>query len=230
MVIFIFVIPIANYFLIAKNRPFPKAERYFNGVGTPDQVGFVDILNGMEKDIRKMTNVFLNDYSVQKRLKGVGILTKEDAHRLSAAGAMARASGIEIDMRKTGYEAYDKIDFDIITSNDCDGYARCAVRIGEIFQSIEIIRQCAQKMPQGAICNPQKGNPNGEAFVRIEQPRGETIYYAKANGTKFLERFRIRTPTFTNIQSLIHILPGSEFADVPIQVLTIDPCISCTER
>lgn len=191
---------------------------------------FVDILNGMEKDIRKMANVFLNDYSVQKRLKGVGILTKEDAHILSAAGAMARASGIEMDMRKTGYEAYDKIDFDIITSNDCDGYARCAVRIGEIFQSIEIIRQCAQKMPQGAICNPQKGNPNGEAFVRIEQPRGETIYYAKANGTKFLERFRIRTPTFTNIQSLIHILPGSELADVPIQVLTIDPCISCTER
>lgn len=191
---------------------------------------FVDILNGMEKDIRKMTNVFLNDYSVQKRLKGVGILTKEDAHRLSAAGAMARASGIEMDMRKTGYEAYDKIDFDIITSNDCDGYARCAVRIGEIFQSIEIIRQCAQKMPQGAICNPQKGNPNGEAFVRIEQPRGETIYYAKANETKFLERFRVRTPTFTNIQSLIHILPGSELADVPIQVLTIDPCISCTER
>lgn len=191
---------------------------------------FVDILNGMEKDIRKMTNVFLNDYSVQKRLKGVGILTKEDAYKLSAAGAMARASGIEMDMRKTGYEAYNKIDFDIITSNDCDGYARCAVRIGEIFQSIEIIRQCAQKMPQGAICDPQKGNPNGEAFVRIEQPRGETIYYAKANGTKFLERFRIRTPTFTNIQSLIHILPGSELADVPIQVLTIDPCISCTER
>ena len=191
---------------------------------------FVDILNGMEKDIRKMTNVFLNDYSVQKRLKGVGILTKEDAHRLSAAGAMARASGIEMDMRKTGYEAYDKIDFDIITSNDCDGYARCAVRIGEIFQSIEIIRKKKKKMPQGSICNPQKGNPNGEAFVRIEQPRGEAIYYAKANGTKFLERFRIRTPTFTNIQSLIHILPGSEFADVPMQVLTIDPCISCTER
>lgn len=192
--------------------------------------GFVDILNSMEKDIKRMTNVFLNDYSVQKRLKGVGILTKEDAHRLSAAGAMARASGIEIDMRKTGYEAYDKIDFDIITSNDCDGYARCAVRIGELLQSINIIRQCAEKMPEGAICNPQKGNPDGEAFVRIEQPRGEAIYYAKANGTKFLERFRIRTPTFTNIQSLIHILPGSDLADVPMQVLTIDPCISCTER
>lgn len=191
---------------------------------------FIDIFNGMEKDLKRMTDVFLNDYSVMKRLKGVGILTKEDAHRLSAAGAMARASGIELDMRKTGYEAYDQIEFDIITSNDCDGYARCAVRIGEIFQSINILRQVADKIPEGSICNPQKGNPEGEAFVRIEQPRGEAVYYAKANGTKFLERFRIRTPTFTNIQSLIHILPGSEFADVPMQILTIDPCISCTER
>ena len=192
--------------------------------------GFIGIFDSMEKDLRKMTNVFLKDCTVQKRLKGVGILTKEDAYRLSAAGAMARASGLEYDMRKTGYEAYGGIDFDIITSNDCDGYARCEVRIGELFQSISILRQIAQKIPEGAICNLQKGNPNGEAFVRIEQPRGEAIYYAKANGTKFLDRFRLRTPTFTNIQSLIHILPGSDFADVPMQILTIDPCISCTER
>ncbi len=192
--------------------------------------GFIGVFDSMEKDLRKMTNVFLKDCTVQKRLKGVGILTKEDAYRLSAAGAMARASGLEYDMRKTGYEAYGDIDFDIITSNDCDGYARCEVRIGELFQSISILRQIAQKIPEGAICNPQKGNPNGEAFVRVEQPRGETIYYAKANGTKFLDRFRLRTPTFTNIQSLIHILPGSDFADVPVQILTIDPCISCTER
>ncbi len=191
---------------------------------------FVDIFDGMKSDLRKMTDIFLDDYTVQSRLKGIGILTKEDAHKLSAAGPMARASGIEIDMRKSGYEAYDKIDFDIITSNDCDGYGRCYVRIGELFQSIEIIRQVADLIPEGQICAPQKGMPNGEAFVRIEQPRGEAIYYAKANGTKFLERFRVRTPTFTNIQSLIHILPGSDLADVPLQILTIDPCISCTER
>lgn len=192
--------------------------------------GFIDVFDSMEKDLRKMTNVFLKDYTVQKRLKGVGILSKEDAYRFSAAGAMARASGLEYDMRKTGYEAYNKIDFDIITSNACDGYGRCEVRIGELFQSISILRQVAQKIPAGSICNPQKGMPKGEAFVRVEQPRGEALYYAKANGTKFLERFRLRTPTFTNIQSLIHILPGSDLADVPMQILTIDPCISCTER
>ena len=133
-------------------------------------------------------------------------------------------------MRTTGYEAYGNVDFDIITSNDCDGYARCAVRIGELFQSISIIRQLVDTIPDGEIATQVKGMPNGEAFVRVEQPRGEAIYYAKANGTKFLERFRVRTPTFTNIEALIHILPGSELADVPLQILTIDPCISCTER
>ncbi len=192
--------------------------------------GFVNILDDMEKDFKKLANTFLKDYTVEYRLRGVGILTKEDAVRLGAVGPMARAAGIEIDTRKTGYEAYDKIDFDIITSDECDGYARCAVRIGEVFQSFNIIRQLVDKIPDGPIAIQIKGNPDGEAFVRAEQPRGEAIYYAKANGTKFLERFRVRTPTFTNIEALIHILPGSELADVPLQILTIDPCISCTER
>lgn len=191
---------------------------------------FVDIFDGMEKDLKKLVRTFLSDYTVESRLRGVGILTKEDAIRLGAVGPMARAAGIEIDVRKTGYEAYGKIDFEIITSNECDGYGRCAVRIGEIFQSFNIIRQLVDKIPEGPIANQIKGNPDGEAFVRVEQPRGEAIYYAKGNGTKFLERLRVRTPTFTNIESLIHILPGSELADVPLQILTIDPCISCTER
>lgn len=191
---------------------------------------FVDIFNGMEKDLKSLTNVFLTDYTVQKRLKDVGILTKEQAIKLGTVGPMARASGIELDTRKIGYEAYGNVEFEIITSNECDGYARCAVRIGELFQSINIIRQLVDKIPDGAISNTIKGNPDGEGFARVEQPRGEAIFYAKANGTKFLERFRIRTPTFTNIETLIHILPGSELADVPLQILTIDPCISCTER
>lgn len=191
---------------------------------------FVNIFLDMEKDLREVTNVFLNDYTVQARLKGVGILSKEDALKYGAVGPMARASGIEIDTRKLGYEAYEYVDFDIITSNECDGYARCYVRIQELFQSISIIRQAVEKIPSTPISTPVKGMPNGEAIVRVEQPRGEALYYAKANGTKFLERFRVRTPTFTNIYSLINILPGSELADVPLQILTIDPCISCTER
>lgn len=191
---------------------------------------FVRNFHEIEKELKKLTEVFLTDYSVESRLRGVGILTRDDAIRLGAAGPMMRASGIKIDTRTIGYAAYEDIDFDIITSNDCDSYARCEVRIKEIFQSMEIIRQAVEKIPSGEISIEIKGNPKGEAFTRVEQPRGEAIYYCRANGTKFLERFRIRTPTFANLTPMLHTLKGAQLADVPLLILTIDPCISCTER
>lgn len=191
---------------------------------------FVSILNDMERDLRETTRVFLEDYTVKSRLVGVGILTEEDAVRRGAVGPMMRASGIAVDMRKTGYAAYDDLDFQIITSKDCDSYARCQVRIGEIFQSIELIRQATAKIPDTEISVPVKGFPKGEAYVRFEQPRGEAFYYVRANGTKFLDRMRVRTPTFANLPALTQILQGCQYADIPLLILTIDPCISCTER
>ncbi|MBQ8383449.1 MAG: nickel-dependent hydrogenase large subunit [Clostridia bacterium] len=192
--------------------------------------GFVAQFDKMESELRSLTKVFLKDSTVRARLFEVGALTKTDAILYGAVGPMMRASGIELDTRKLGYAAYGDIDFDIITSSGCDSLARCEVRIGEIFQSFRIIRQAVDKIPDGEIYIPVKGNPKGEATVRVEQPRGEALYYMKANGTRNLERFRVRTPTFSNIYSLLKILPGAQFADVPLLILTIDPCISCTER
>lgn len=191
---------------------------------------FVKEFDAMEDEIKKLCNVFLTDYTVESRLRKVGILTKEDAIATGAVGPMMRASGIEIDTRKTGYAAYSNIDFKIITSNDCDSYARCEVRIKELFQSFDIIRQAVAQIPDGELSIAVKGNPDGEAFMRVEQPRGEAIYYVKANGTKNLDRVRVRTPTFTNLTPLVKILQGCDYADVPILILTIDPCVSCTER
>ena len=99
-----------------------------------------------------------------------------------------------------------------------------------MLQSIDIIRQAAAKMPEGEIGILVKGNPNGEYFMRVEQPRGEAVYYVKADGSKFLNRMRVRTPTFANLPGMLETLKGAELADVPLLVLTIDPCISCTER
>lgn len=191
---------------------------------------FVGMLNTMEKEIRDMTKIFLNDYTVMSRLKGVGYLSKESAYALGAVGPMARASGIAEDMRKLGYAAYKDIDFDIITDPTGDSYARTVVRINEIFQAIDIIRKAAAGIPDSEIAVPVKGFPNGEYFTRLEQPRGEVIYYVKANGTKFLDRMRVRTPTFANLPAMVETLKGCQLADVPILILTIDPCISCTER
>ena len=83
---------------------------------------------------------------------------------------MARASGIESDTRKLGYEAYGDAEFDIITSTDCDGYARCRVRIGELFQSIGIIRQLAAKVPDSQLTVPIKGMPMARPTSRRSSP------------------------------------------------------------
>ena len=187
-------------------------------------------ITAVEEELKEVEKAFFQDYSVQTRLRGVGIITKEKAHELGCCGPVARASGLSYDMRKLGYEAYGNLDFEPIVSNDCDSYARCAVRIGEIHQSIDLIRQAFAKMPEGDITVSVKGFPNGEYFNRIEQPRGEAIYYVKANGTKKLDRFRLRTPTFSNLAGLCEMLKDCEYSDVGILCVTIDPCISCTER
>ena len=129
-----------------------------------------------------------------------------------------------------GYCAYGDVDFEPIIATEGDSYARTKCRIEEIFQAFDIIRQCIDRIPSGDIDVPVKGMPNGEYVMRIEQPRGEAIYYVKANGSKFIDRMRVRTPTFANLSGLVEVLKGCDLADVPILVLTIDPCISCTER
>ena len=192
--------------------------------------GILKRIASYEQEMRDITQVFLKDSSVKHRLCGVGILSGEEAYALGAVGPTLRGSGVKIDMRQLGYAAYKEIQFEPLTETAGDCYARCAVRCRELFQSLDIIRQAADKMPEGAIDVKVTGTPNGEFFARTEQPRGEVIYYAKGNGTKFLQRMRVRTPTFANIAALVKTLPGSELADVPILVLTIDPCISCAER
>ncbi|MCX8157287.1 MAG: nickel-dependent hydrogenase large subunit [Verrucomicrobiae bacterium] len=187
-------------------------------------------LQALESDMRDIVKVFLDDSSVKDRLCEVGVLSREEAYDLGCVGPMLRASGVAQDTRLRGYAAYGELDFAPITRTEGDCYARCAVRCEELFQSVDLIRQAAARMPEGEISVKVTGNPKGEFTARTEQPRGEVIYYIKANGTKNLERFRVRTPTFANLPALLKILQGCELADVPVLVLTIDPCISCTER
>jgi ech hydrogenase subunit E len=197
----------------------------------PDTLGRVMAqLKRMEEECYEVLDVFLKDTTVRKRTAGIGVISLEDAKALGAVGPMLRASGVSSDTRKLGYGLYDRIDFEPIVEKDGDCWARTVVRVREIYQSFDIIRQAASKLQPGPIEVKVSGNPQGEYFARLEQPRGEVIYYLKGNGTKFLERFRVRTPTFANVAPLVHMLRNIELADVPVIVLTIDPCISCTER
>jgi ech hydrogenase subunit E len=187
-------------------------------------------LKGLEKEIKEITDVFLKDPSVLHRLGGVGVLTKQQAYDLGTVGPTLRASGWATDMRQLGYAAYKQIDFAPIVETAGDSYSRCAVRVKELFQSIDMIEQAASKIQEGPLEVKVTGTPDGEFFARTEQPRGEVIYYAKADGSRFLQRLRVRTPTFANIPALVQMLQGCELADVPVLILTIDPCVSCTER
>jgi len=189
------------------------------------------IVDEIRADLKQIESVFFNDPTVKHRLVGVGVLDAATAYEFGAVGPMARASGIVMDFRTTGYSGYGMLDFEPVVEKDGDSYARTVVRLKEVYQSIDLIKQAIGKLPEGGeICAPCKGFPTGEVASRVEQPRGEVLYYLKANGTKNLERLRVRTPTFANIPTLLKMLPGSQLADVPILILTIDPCISCTER
>jgi ech hydrogenase subunit E len=192
--------------------------------------GIVNQLATLKVELEEISNVFINDYSVRHRLAGVGFISREDAYKLGCVGPMARASGLAIDMRALGYAAYKYLDVEPVVETTGDCYARCLVRIHENYQSIDMIRQAAGKLPEGPIDVKVTGAPDGEYYSRVEQPRGEVIHYVKGNGARFLQRFRVRVPTFSNIPSMIKVLKGSEVADVPNIILTLDPCISCTER
>ena len=184
----------------------------------------------IERDLREITKVFLNDNSVKSRLCGVGVLSRQEAHEMGCVGPVLRASGVAQDIRKLGYAAYAELEMEPVTRTEGDSYARCAVRCEELLQSISLIRQALGKMPEGEVAVKVTGNPKGEVIMRTEQPRGEVVYCLKANGSKNLERFRVRTPTFANLPAMLKLLQGCDLADVPVLVLTIDPCISCTER
>lgn len=189
-------------------------------------------LKGLRKEIEDMGRVFLYDDTIQSRLEGVGVLSMNDAIDLGCVGPLARASGLPNDYRMADEEgAYKDLHFRPVLEQAGDCLARVKVRLGELYQSIDLIQGCLDNMPEGAIAAPVRGMPSkGEYFTRVEQPRGEAIYYVKGNGTKNLDRFRLRTPTNCNIPALVKMLQGCDLADVPNIILTIDPCISCCER
>ncbi|SDB02906.1 ech hydrogenase subunit E [Desulfonatronum thiosulfatophilum] len=198
---------------------------------TPEQIRWIlTELVAVESELKALEATTLDDYTVKARTVGKGVLTKEQAYELGAAGPTLRGSGIAQDCRQLNYAAFPDLDFEPIVEYGGDSYSRSKVRFRETLQAIDLVRQALHKLPEGEISVKVKGNPSGEGVERVEQPRGELFYYFKGDGTKNLDRLRIRTPTFANIPPLAAMLPGIELADVPVVVLSIDPCISCTER
>ncbi|MBQ9021575.1 MAG: nickel-dependent hydrogenase large subunit [Eggerthellaceae bacterium] len=192
-----------------------------------------ETLEGIKDEYNQLCKAFLEDSSVKNRLVGVGTISTEDAKAYGMVGPFARASNVNNDVRCLGHGAYgDLSDFQPILDTSGDCFGRVKVRALETLQSIDIINEMIAKIPDGPVLEQVKGAPEAgaQACNTLEQPRGECYYYALGNGTKYLERMRIRTPTSINLAGMATALKGCDLADVNMIVLTIDPCISCTER
>ncbi len=173
----------------------------------------------------------MDDPVIQARLKGVGILTKEEAVDFCTLGPTARASGVDIDVRRDEpYGAYDRIKWNVITEKEGDIFAKTLVRIREMYESIDIIRQCLDKMPKGEIDANVKEIPPGEGIGRVEAPRGECFHYVKSDGTNRPVRHKIRAPSYMNVPTNKITVIGGTISDATITLAAVDPCYCCTER
>ncbi len=202
-------------------------------IDTSQATDIIYTLDSLYDEYNQLIATFMKDASIAHRTSDVGIISHETAKELSMVGPFARASAIDWDVRLLRNGGYAFLsEFEPIISDKCDCLGRIEVRLQEVNQSIAIVKELLSKLPSGPIDEKVKGAPkqDSEACNVVEQPRGECYYYAKGNGTKYLERMRMRTPTSQNLAGMTHALKGCDLSDVNMIILTIDPCISCTER
>ena len=194
----------------------------------------------------EMKTLFLDDPTVKMRTRGVGIITTENAQKLCIVGPTERASGVPIDTRQDHpYSAYADLNVKAVTPDVLTGevfgdvYDRIIVRLLEVKQSIELIEKCIAMMPEGPLVSEPKiakllavlKKAEGEAVARVEAPRGENLHYVRMKaGDDALEAWKIRAPTYANLQAVKTMLVGGQIADVPIAFASLDPCMSCTNR
>lgn len=188
-------------------------------------------LDKIEKKTEMLTKAVLDDPVLHVRLKGVGILKKEDAISYAVTGPTARGSGVGIDVRSDDpYAAYGMIDWKVIVQDEGDVFAKAVVRLLETLEAVKIIRQAVKNLPSGPIAIDIKEIPSGEGCGHAEAPRGETFHYVRSDGGNRPVRHKMRAPSFVNVPSFKASCIGQPIADVTITLAAVDPCYSCTER
>jgi Ni,Fe-hydrogenase III large subunit/Ni,Fe-hydrogenase III component G len=193
----------------------------------------IEVLAGVQKEVIAVRNAIVGDTTLHARTKGVGVLTNEWARKICVVGPPARASGLAIDARiDHPYAAYDEVPPRIATQDSGDTWARLVVRVEELLESIRLVREALLGIPDGPICAEIKEEvPPGRVGVSVvEAPRGEAVHFVMTGGDNRPYRWRVRAPTYANLQALPAAVLNGTIADVPITLGSLDPCFSCTER
>jgi NADH-quinone oxidoreductase subunit D len=229
-----------------------------------------DLPPGWERAVRTITDQMPNkfkDYEALltenpiflERTRGIGIITADEVRALGATGPIARAVGVDWDLRRDmPYEAYGEVSFDVPIATQGDVYARYRVRVAEMRESVKIIEQLVDKMPAGDFKNmdpklthPPRDEmahsmeavihhfklstqgyqvPPGEAYVAVESPRGELGAYIVSDGGTSPYRCHVRDPSFVNLQSLAPMVRGGLLADLVASIASTDPIMGGVDR
>ena len=195
----------------------------------------------------------------RERLQGVGVITRDEAIALSATGPILRSTGLAWDLRRDlPYLHYDEVEFDVIVGSYGDAFDRYSIRLNEIRESMRIVRQILDRMPQGEyriqdkkVTPPPRGRidesmealihhfkiftegfkvPEGETYVAIESPRGEIGCYIASDGSSTPYRMHMRAPSFVNIQSMPLMMHGGLIADAVAVISSVDPVLGEVDR
>lgn len=229
-----------------------------------------DITDETKEAIRKWADAFpkhMKDFGALvhrnrifiDRMAGVGVISAAEAINLGLTGPTLRGSGVARDLRKDDpYLVYDQLDFDVITREEGDVWARYMVRIDEMAESIKIIHQVLDKMPEGEIrlnkpnmVLPKKADvytkmedlindfmlinfgaaPEvGESYTAIESPKGELGFFIVSDGTGYPWKMKIRSPSASNTQGLPVMAEGSMVADIVAIIGSIDPIMGEADK
>ena len=173
-----------------------------------------------EKRLKEYDKIFFDNPIFKQRSEGVGILKAQDAICYGTTGSVLRSSGVRYDVRrKEPYDIYDRLDFEVPTSNAGDSFARSAIPIYDLHQSIKIIRQCLKELPESpfrAKLPPMPRGPPGESYKRVEAGRGALGHYIVSDGAPRPYRHKMSTPSMRNLLVLAHLLKGARLADLPM--------------
>src|ERR1700712_824674 len=193
-----------------------------------------DFISLYKSKVSEYDELVTGNIIFQNRMKGVGYLSAEDAISFGCTGPTARGSGVACDIRKLyPYEIYDRLEFDEILETAGDSFARYMVRIREMNQSIRIIEQLIDNIPEGDFQAKTKAVlklPKGEFYSRVETARGEFGVYIVSEGATTPYRIKFRSPGFANLSALDHMARGSKLGDLVAMMGTLDLVIPDIDR
>lgn len=184
--------------------------------------------------IEELDHFITTNEIVMERTQGLGVMSAKDAIAYSLSGPVLRASGVSYDVRRNHpYSIYDRFDFNVVTQPHGDVYSRYLVRLGEMYESLKILRQASKDLPAGEIIDKKQWNmrvPAGQVYASVESPKGQLGYYLVSDGKSNPYRYHIRSGSFINLTALEKMCQDHHVADVVVILGSLDIVLGEVDR